>query len=177
MAVIRLRERDRWNGSDDGARDTRPNDRCDRRPREHDNHRKNLETENETMTSSDLRREIEDGDRAFEANFDRQDADGMARLYTQDGQLLPPGSDVVTGRDGIAAFWQGIFDMGVASAQLETVEVEDHGETAIEVGRFTLGDADEQTVDHGTFLVVWKRDDGGWKLHRDIWNSNNPGGE
>lgn len=129
------------------------------------------------MDASDRHREIEDRDRAFETTFNRQDADGVARLYTHDGQLLPPGSDVVTGRDGIAAFWQGIFDMGIAGARLETEEVEDHGETAIEVGRFTLGDADEQTVDHGTFLVVWKRDDGEWKLHRDIWNSNNPEGE
>lgn len=128
------------------------------------------------MESSDLRQRIEDRDRAFETNFDRHDADGMARLYTQDGQLLPPGSDVVAGRDGIAAFWQGVFDTGIASARLETVEVEDHGETAIEVGRFTLSDADERTVDQGTFLVVWKNQGGEWKLHRDIWNSNDPGG-
>jgi uncharacterized protein (TIGR02246 family) len=128
------------------------------------------------MDSSDLYQEIEDADRAFEANFNRQDADGMARLYTQNGQLLPPGSDVVTGRDEIAGFWQESFDMGIVSAQLETVEVESHGKTAIEIGRFTLSDADEQAVDHGTFLVVWKYDDGGWKLHRDIWNSNNPDG-
>jgi uncharacterized protein (TIGR02246 family) len=124
------------------------------------------------MNSSDLYQEIEDADRAFEANFNRQDADGMARLYTQNGQLLPPGRDVVTGRDEVAAFWQEIFEMGIVNAQLETVEVADHGKTAIEIGRFTLSDADEQTVDHGTFLVVWKHDAGEWKLHRDIWNSN-----
>lgn len=127
------------------------------------------------MNSSDLQREIQDADRAFEANFDRHDADGMAGLYTAEGQLLPPGSDAVSGRNDIAAFWQGVFDMGVASARLETVEVEDHDDTAIEVGRFTLSDADGGTVDHGSFLVVWKRDDGEWKLHRDIWNSNVPG--
>lgn len=118
--------------------------------------------------------EIETADRAFETNFESHDAEGMAELYTEDGQLLPPGSDVVSGRDDIAAFWQGLFDMGVATAQLETVELEVHGETAVEVGRFTLGDADGGTVDHGTFVVVWKREDGAWKLHRDVWNSNVP---
>jgi uncharacterized protein (TIGR02246 family) len=126
------------------------------------------------MSASELRREIEDVDGAFESNFDRQDADGMGTLYTEDGQLLPPGADIVSGRDDIAVFWQGVFDMGVANARLETVEVEDHDDTAIEVGRFTLSDANEQTVDHGAFLVVWKHDDGAWKLHRDIWNSNAP---
>jgi uncharacterized protein (TIGR02246 family) len=126
------------------------------------------------MSASELRREIEDVDGAFESNFDRQDADGMGTLHTEDGQLLPPGADIVSGRDDIAVFWQGVFDMGVANARLETVEVEDHDDTAIEVGRFTLSDANEQTVDHGAFLVVWKHDDGAWKLHRDIWNSNVP---
>jgi uncharacterized protein (TIGR02246 family) len=124
------------------------------------------------MSSSELRREIEDAGRAFESNFDRQDADGMGTLYTEDGQLLPPDADVVSGRDDTAAFWQGGFDVGVANARLETVEVEDHDDTAIEVGRFTLSDADDETVDHGTFLVIWKHDDGEWKLHRDIWNAN-----
>lgn len=115
---------------------------------------------------------IETTDRAFESNFNQHNAEGMARLYTEDGQLLPPGSDVVSGRDDIAAFWQQIFEMGVANAQLDTVEVEDHGETAIEVGQFTLSAADDQTIDHGTFVVIWKNVDGEWKLHRDIWNSN-----
>ena len=124
------------------------------------------------MSSSELRREIEDADRAFESNFGQHDADGMASLYTENGQLLPPDADVVTGREDIAAFWQGIFDMGVADARLETVELEAHDDTAIEVGRFTLSDADGGTVDHGTFLVVWKREASEWKLHRDIWNSN-----
>jgi ketosteroid isomerase-like protein len=124
------------------------------------------------MSSSELRREIEDADRAFESNFDRQNADGMGTLCTQDGQLLPPGADVVSGRDDIAAFWQGAFDMGVPNPRLETVEVEDHDDTAIEVGRFTLRDAGSEPVDHGTSLIIWKHDDGEWKLHRDIWNSN-----
>ena len=98
----------------------------------------------------------------------------MGSLYTEDGRLLPPGSDVVSGRDDIAAFWQGVFDTGVANARLETVEVEDHGDTAIETGRFAPSDVDGETVDQGTFLVVWKNDDGAWRLHRDIWNSNTP---
>lgn len=124
------------------------------------------------MSSSQLRREIEDAGRAFESNFDRQDADGMGTLYTEDGQLLPPDADVVSARDDIAAFWQGGFDDGVANARLETVKLENHDDTAIDVGRFTLSDADDETVDHGTFLIFWKHDDREWKLHRDIWNSN-----
>jgi hypothetical protein len=49
--------------------------------------------------------------------------------------------------------------------------MEDHDETAIEGRRFALDD-DDETVDHGTSLGIWKHDDGEWKLHRDIRNAN-----
>lgn len=127
-----------------------------------------------TMSTPSIQQAIETADRAFEKNFGQHDAQGMAALYTTDGQCLPPGGDVVSGRDEIAAFWQQVFDMGVANAELETIEVEAHGDTAIEVGRFALNDPDGQEIDHGSFIVIWKNQSDGWKLHRDIWNSNVP---
>ena len=105
----------------------------------------------------------------------RGDAQRMADLYTREGQLLPPGADVVTGRDAIAEFWQGVFDSGVAQVDLAPVDVEEHGDTGIEVGRLEIGDADGVTLDEGKYVVVWKREDGEWKLHRDIWNSSRAG--
>ena len=128
------------------------------------------------MSTTTVRRAIEDADRAFETNFGNGDADGMAALYTEDGQLLPTGSEVVSGHEDIAAFWQSVFDMGIETAELGPVEVEDHGDTAIEVGRYTLGGGDGETMDRGKYVVVWKREDGAWKLHRDIWNTSLPEG-
>jgi uncharacterized protein (TIGR02246 family) len=104
--------------------------------------------------------------------LDRGDADGMGALYTEDGQLLPPGSDVVTGHGPISAFWRGVFESGIETVELSPVEVEDHGSTAIEIGRFKLGDVSGQSVDEGKYIVIWKQEDGEWRLHRDIWNSN-----
>ena len=66
------------------------------------------------------------------------------------------------------------MDMGVATATLETVELDDHGDTAIEEGRFTLAGADGEVIDRGKYIVVWKNDGGTWKLHKDIWNSSQP---
>jgi len=104
--------------------------------------------------------------------YGRGDAAGMAQLYTTDGQLLPTGSDVVTGHGGIEAFWRAVMEMGIATARLETVELEGHGDTAIEVGRYTLGAADGEVADEGKYVVIWKKQAGTWKLHRDIWNTS-----
>ena len=48
-------------------------------------------------------------------------------------------------------------------------------DTAIELGHYALGLPDGTAVDEGTYLVVWKKSDEGWRLHRDIWNTNRPG--
>jgi len=104
----------------------------------------------------------------------RQDAAGMASLYTADGQLMPANSDFISGTSAIEQFWGGAMGMGIRTAKLETVELEAHGETAVEVGKYTLGGDEGQTLDQGKYVVVWKNDDGAWKLHRDIWTTNMP---
>lgn len=131
----------------------------------------------EAMQAAALRQEIESANRAFEATFARGDAEGMASLYTRNGQLLPTGSRIVSGREAVAGFWQGAFDMGLTRAELETVEVEGRGDTAVEVGRYTLSGAGGQVMDRGKYIVVWKQEDGQWKLHRDIWNTSVAPGE
>lgn len=110
----------------------------------------------------------------FIAAFNRGDATGAAAVYTADGQVLPPNSAIVTGRQAIQTFWQGAMDMGIKAVTLETVEVERYGHTAYEVGTFTLQGAEGQVIDAGKYVVIWKQEDGQWKLHRDIFNSSRP---
>lgn len=102
----------------------------------------------------------------------RGDAGGMAGCYTAQAELLPPGSEAVSGHEGIREFWSAVIGAGIASARLETVELDGRGDTAIEVGRYSLGTADGAVADEGKYLVVWKRENGAWKLHRDIWNTS-----
>jgi ketosteroid isomerase-like protein len=63
--------------------------------------------------------------------------------------------------------------MGITRVTLETMEVEAAGETAYEVGKFPL-EASGSVADQGKYLVVWKRDGGDWRLHRDIWCTSRP---
>ena len=87
---------------------------------------------------SDTRTAIDAGNQSFMTNFGQQDAAGMASLYTADGSVFPANSDILSGAESVQAFWQGAFDMGLKEAVLETLELEVHGETAIETGHYTL---------------------------------------
>jgi ketosteroid isomerase-like protein len=106
--------------------------------------------------------------------FGRGDAAGVARLYTPSAQLLPAHSDFVEGIAAIQRFWQGAMDMGLKEAVLESLEVEGYGETAHEMGRYTLKTGTGEVADSGKYLVIWKQEGGAWKLHRDIWTTSRP---
>ena len=125
-------------------------------------------------TATSIRDEIRRANDTFEATFKRGDAAGLAALYTATGTLLPTGMEPIEGPAGIQAFWQGAMNMGLAQLQLHTREVEELTGTAIELGHYALLGPNEQPVDQGKYLVVWKEEHGQWKLHRDIWNSSLP---
>ncbi len=99
---------------------------------------------------------------------------GVAALYTEDAQLLPPNSDFVAGREAIAGVWQAMIDSGVTDVKLDTIEVTGMGEKAAEVGSYELMDAEGKVVDRGKYMVFWKKEGSDWKLHRDIWNTSLP---
>ena len=124
--------------------------------------------------SDETRESIESGNRAFAAAFLRGDAEAVAELYTEDAEVMPPGAGAVVGRPAIAAFWKGAIDAGVKDLALVTEQVESAGDLAYEIGRVRIVAGDGR-VTEDRYLVVWKRGDGEWRLHRDIWNS--PGGE
>jgi uncharacterized protein (TIGR02246 family) len=106
--------------------------------------------------------------------FKKGDAAGLAAFYTENGQILAPNSDFVTGRHAIQEFWQAVLGMGIKEIRLESVEVESQGDTAIEVGINSAYGGEGQEIDKGKYIVIWKREHGQWKLHRDIANSSNP---
>ena len=86
--------------------------------------------------------------------------------------MPPPGSEPITGRPGIRAFWQGAMDMGVNAAKLETAQVAHHGDVVFDVRRRALEDADGLLLDRGKCTVIRQRHGEGWKRRRDIWNTS-----
>lgn len=123
-------------------------------------------------SSADTYSAIVAADQMFMNYFSQGDAAGLATLYTENAQFLPANSDFVTGRQAIQSALQALMDMGIKKIKLDTIEVERHGDTAIEVGKYTLSGDASQVLDHGKFIVVWKHEAGQWRMHRDMINSS-----
>ena len=46
------------------------------------------------------------------------------------------------------------------------------GDYALETGSWVATAPDGKHLDHGPYLTLYKKSDGGWKIYRDIWNSS-----
>jgi len=123
------------------------------------------------MAESDVVATIEARNRVFEDRFAAEDADGVAALYTRDALLLPPDGPNVAGRAAIAEYWRGAM-AGVGRVDLDTIAAEAVGEDDIvEQLRVTFYDGEGMVLGRAKALVHGKREDGSWRLHRDIWNA------
>jgi uncharacterized protein (TIGR02246 family) len=113
-------------------------------------------------------------DKAFMSAFSQGRAGEVANLYTEDGQFLPPNGEFMTGRQQIQDTFQSLMDSGVKEVKLKALEVEDYGNTASEVGKYILEGEGGHVIDQDKFVVIWRKEAGQWKLHRDIINSSMP---
>lgn len=120
--------------------------------------------------SEDVRSAIEAANRAFGAAVRKGDHLAVGELYSEDARVIPPGAEVVRGRAAITEFWKQGLAAGLSDAVLSTVDVESAGDVAYETGTARITNRDGQTS-QARYLVVWKKEDGSWKLHRDIWNA------
>lgn len=108
----------------------------------------------------------------------RGDGAAFASFYTENAMFMAPNAEAVRGRQAIQD-GMGQDETKLTDLKLTTSEVEVHGDTAIEVGSYSINitppGQEESIPDKGKYVVIWKKQaDGSWKLHRDIFNSNLP---
>lgn len=116
---------------------------------------------------------IHEGNERFKRAVREGDSVITPSLYTEDGKILPPNGDFVSGHDAIAEFWRAAFELGITEARPVTQEVISMGEYALEVGEYSLFNEND-LIDRGKIMVLWKVEDGTWKMHRDTWNTSVP---
>jgi ketosteroid isomerase-like protein len=110
----------------------------------------------------------------FVAAFNKKDAAGVAATYSADANAFPPNAALIKGRAAIQKMWQDVIDSGIASVALATTEVESGGNIAYESGTYEMRLKDGKVADKGKYCVVWKKVNGQWMLHRDIWSTDMP---
>ena len=122
---------------------------------------------------ADVRAEAEKMDQAWQKAYNAGDAAALTALYTKDAKVMAPGAEAASGTKAI----QALFEADVAQKVKNTLTLEDvvgFGDYALETGKYVATSADGKHVDHGSFMTLLKKVDGGWKIYRDTWNSSMP---
>lgn len=111
----------------------------------------------------------------FEEAFYKGDAETIAETYTEDAEWLIPEAPIIKGREAISQAWKQLVGSGGHKLRIDVAEVQESGDWAYEIGKFTASTPEGEVLNSGKYIVIWKRQaDGEWKTHRDIFNWDIP---
>ncbi len=136
--------------------------------------KKTSETETSSFSIDSARTEITATSARYGEYFGTGDSTSFTACYTSDGCIYPSGMPKICGRDGIAAFFNGGVKMGIKKIVLTTEELMGGKDGLSETGHYEMQGDGGASLDKGKYIVLWKQEDGKWKLFRDIWNSDAP---
>jgi uncharacterized protein (TIGR02246 family) len=111
---------------------------------------------------------------AWVERFAAHDATGVAALYTEDAQLLPPDMEVVSGRAAIREFTATNNPADGPAFEFATIETLVFGDYAHRQGGYKVKGPDGSTLESGKFIELWKKVGDKWLIHREMWSRNAP---
>jgi len=139
---------------------------CVEKPKEHE-----LIVEEFNLTIA--KAEIIIANKNFMALVAAGDSVGLANSYTKDAKFMSAGAPSVVGRANIQTAMSNIVQSGITGVDIRLENIYGTADLISEEGELTLFVGDE-AVAVEKYIVLWKKEDGKWKLFRDIFNSNLP---
>jgi ketosteroid isomerase-like protein len=107
----------------------------------------------------------------FSEQIKNGDSTWVASQYGPDAEILVEKSEPVKGKD-ILSFWGGVSRSETKDWTFTTTDLQGDENFLIETGTYEIKDANKKLADRGKYVVVWKKQNGEWKLYRDIGASS-----
>ena len=102
------------------------------------------------------------------------DAMAVANCYSSDASFMGPNAPAISGRKNIEAAMGGFMKSGVGKLTINTLHLWGTENGLAEEGTFIMTAKDGKQIDKGKYIVLWKKEDGKWKIFRDCSNSDLP---
>ena len=132
-----------------------------------DKQKQNAGSQSTEINLTEMKKVIKEIDQNFAEDFKNGDSLALAGYYAKDGRL---GS--VKGKDKLTTAFnkmiQNAVNNGTPVVKYTTTSLSSDGEFLIEAGLYQYADRDGNVKGQGKYLVVWKQEDGQWKIYRDI---------
>ena len=98
----------------------------------------------------------------------------LNNIFAKDAKAYPPNSDVVTGRAAIAAVNVEWVNYGIKEFTEESTSFYGNQDFLIDEGNYYLRFGDDDIIDKGKYINIWKKENGDWKIFSNMWNTSLP---
>jgi len=107
----------------------------------------------------------------FSEQFKNGDSVSLASHYGADAEILFPKQEPVKKKDILSTWGSLIRDgikNGITDFTFTTTDLTGDANFLIETGTYEMKDEKKNVKDKGKYVVIWKQENGQWKLYRDI---------
>ena len=111
---------------------------------------------------------------SYSERFTTNDSMFFVNRYCVDASVYAPNMEAVKGREAIRQFFYADGKNTDAKIELPIGNVYGNETLVVEDGTYNFPDGKGGSVDKGKFIALWKKEDGIWKLYREIWNTDLP---
>lgn len=117
---------------------------------------------------STLEKEIELRLREYENYLQNGDSIALGNMYMKDAEIIPS----TVGRENIIRVFSTMISDSITGSSFKTTQLWGNDQLIVEDGTGTWSHTDGTVVGSGRYLLVWKKDNGKWKILRDTWFPN-----
>ncbi len=124
-----------------------------------------IASESDQVDLSVLEKEIESRLREFENHLRNGDSIALGGMYMENAEIIPS----TVGRENIIKAFGSMIRDSITGSSFKTTQLWGNDQLLVEDGTGTWYHSNGTPVGSGRYLLVWKKDDGKWKILRDTW--------
>ena len=95
-------------------------------------------------------------------------------IFALDAKVFPPNAEVVIGRAAIAAVNNEWVNYDIKEFSEESTAFYGNEEFLVDEGNYYLRFGEEDIIDIGHYIYIWKQENGEWKMFTNMWTSSLP---
>jgi len=134
---------------------------------------KTAKVDQNTFSIDSVKARISKMNESYGERFMTGDTAFYAIRYCKNAEVYSPGMPAVRGLGAIISFFYQGGANKEAKIELPLGNIYGNEELVVEEGTYNFPDGKGGSIDKGKFIALWKREDGTWKLFREIWNTDN----